>query len=140
MEVSLVRRRLKSAIDHARQQAQQRRARVTDAERGYAAFLDNIAVPVARMVQNALKAEGLHFTLNTPSGMLRRAADKGRNDYVDILLDTSSATPQVVGRISETRGSRTIESERPIQAGTPPDALTENDVLEFLVEALSPWF
>ena len=113
---------------------------MTEAERGYAAFLDHIAVPVARMVQNALKAEGLHFTLNTPSGMLRLAADKGRDDYIEILLDTSPATPQVVGRISETRGSRTNETERPIKPGTPPDALTENDVLEVLVEALSPWY
>jgi hypothetical protein len=140
VEVSLVRRRLKSAIDQARQQAQQRRARVAEAERAYAAFLDHVAVPVARMVQNALKAEGLHFTLNTPSGTLRLAADKGRADYIEIFLDTSPAVPQVIGRLSETRGSRTIESDRPIKPGAPPDALTEDDVLEFLVESLSAWY
>ena len=92
------------------------------------------------MVQNSLKAEGLHFTLNTPSGMLRLAADKGRADYIEIFLDPSPPGPQVVGRISETRGSRTIESDRPIKPGAPPEALTEDDVLEFLVEALSPWY
>lgn len=140
MEVSLVRRRLKSAIDHARLQAQQRRAQVAESERSYAAFLENIAIPVARMVQNSLKAEGLHFTLNTPSGTLRLAADKGRADYIEILLDTSLPVPQVVGRMSETRGSRTIENERPVKPGASPDALTEDDVLGFLVEALAPWY
>ena len=140
MEVSLVRRRLKSAIEQARLQAQQRRARVAESERQYAVFLETIAIPVARMMQNSLKAEGLHFTLNTPSGMLRLAADKGRSDYIEILLDTSLPVPQVVGRVSEARGSRTIENERPIKPGAPPDALTEDDVLGFLVEALAPWY
>jgi hypothetical protein len=139
VEVSLVRRRLKSAIDHARQQAQQRRLRAAEAERTYADFLDNIAIPVARMAQNALKAEGINFTLNTPSGTVRLAADKGRNDYVEILLDTTQGMPQVIGRVSQTRGSRTIENERPLKPGAAPDALTEDDVLEFLVQALDPW-
>jgi hypothetical protein len=140
VEVSLVRRRLKSAIDDARQQAQQQRGRVAEAERAYGPFLDNIAIPVARMVQGALKAEGLHFTLNTPSGTLRLVADKGRNDYVELFLDTALEMPQVAGRVSHSRGSRTLESERLIKPGASPEALTEDDVLEFLLQSLAPWF
>jgi hypothetical protein len=47
--------------------------------------------------------------------------------------------PQVVGRISRARGSRTLDEERPIKPGTPPEALTEEDVLTFLLDALQPW-
>jgi hypothetical protein len=139
VEVSLVRKRLKSAIDQARHRAQQRRQQVAEAERAYAQFLDSVAVPVARMVQNALQSEGIHFTLFTPNGAVRLASDRGRNDYVELTLDTASEVPEVVGRISQTRGSRTIESERAINPGASPAVVTEEDVLEFFVQALEPW-
>ena len=139
MEVAQVRKRLKTAIDQARARAQERRERTAGAERAYASFLETLAVPVVRQLQNALKAEGHAFTVFTPGGGLRLAADRGRDDYVEITLDTSGEQPQVIGRTSQTRGSRTIESERPLKADTPPDALTEEDVLTFFVDALSPW-
>jgi hypothetical protein len=44
-----------------------------------------------------------------------------------------------MGRIRRTRGSRTLEDERPVKPGAAPQELTENDVLLFLVEALEPW-
>lgn len=91
------------------------------------------------MLQNSLKSEGLPFTLFTPNGTLRLAADRGRNDYVELQLDTSGEVPEVVGHISRTRGSRTIETERSLKPGAPPEAVTESDVLEFLVETLEPW-
>ncbi len=139
MEVSQVRRRVQSAIASARQQAQLQRQATADAERAYAAFLENVATPVARQVAAALKAEGFTFTVFTPGGGLRLAAERGRDDFIDLALDTGSARPQVVGRVSYSRGSRTIDEERPLKANTPPDALTEEDVLEFFVSALEPW-
>jgi hypothetical protein len=139
VEVSQVRKRLKTAMDEARERAQQRRQRTADAERAYAAFLTNVAIPVTRMVQNALKAEGHNFTVFTPGGGLRLAADRGRDDYVEFALDVAGDHPQVVGRVSEARGSRTIETERPVKAGVGPEALSEEDVLDFFVQALAPW-
>jgi hypothetical protein len=139
VEVSQVRKRLKTAIDGARERAQQRRALTAEAERDYAAFLEQIAIPVTRQVQNALKAEGYAFTVFTPGGGLRLAADRGRDDYVEFLLDTSGDRPQVLGRTVRTRGSQTLESERPIQVGATPGTLTEEDVLDFLVDVLAPW-
>ena len=91
------------------------------------------------MVQNALQAEGIHFTLFTPSGAVRLASDRGRNDYVEVTLDTTAEVPEVIGRISQTRGSRTIDSERAINPGASPSTVTEEDVLEFFVRALEPW-
>jgi hypothetical protein len=91
------------------------------------------------MLANALKAEGYPCTVSTPSGGLRLAADRGRDDYIELTLDGSGDRPIVVGRVRQTRGSRTLEDERPIKAGAAPQDLTEGDVLAFLVEALEPW-
>ena len=139
MEVSLVRNRLRRAIDAARERAQQRRLQASDAERAYDAFLQHVATPVIRQMANALKVEGYAFTVFTPGGGLRLASDRGRDDYIEFALDTSAEPPQVMGRISHTRGSRTREYEQPIKPGAPPEALTEEDVLAFLLEALQPW-
>lgn len=139
MEISYVRNQLKKAIEQARQRAQTRRQRAAEAERAFATFLETVGVPVTKQVANALKAEGHAFTVFTPGDGLRLAADRSRDDYVDIALDTSGDRPQIVARISRTRGSRTIEEERPLKAGVAPDALTEPDVLDFWLEALEPW-
>jgi len=139
VEVSEVRRQLKQAIDRAKSRAQQKRQHAADAERAYAVFLEEIATPTTRMLANVLKAEGYLFTVSTPSGGLRLASDRGRDDYVEFALDGSGDRPTVVGRVRHTRGSRTIEDERPIKAGTAPQDLSDADVLAFLVAALEPW-
>ena len=87
----------------------------------------------------ALKVENYAFTVFTPGGGLRLASDRGRDDYVEFALDGSADPPQVVGRIRRARGSRTVDEERPIKPGIPPEELSEEDVLTFLLEALQPW-
>ena len=139
MEVSQVRNRVNRAIEAARERGQQRRQRTADAEREYAAFLEHVATPVIRQVANALKVEGYAFTVFTPGGGLRLAWDRTRDDYIEFALDTDAPTPQVVARISQTRGSRTRDEERPVKAGVSPAALTDEDVLTFLLDALQPW-
>ena len=139
MEVSLVRRRLKAAMDAARRRSQQRRERASEAERAYETFLNGVATPVTRQVANALKAEGYSFSVFTPAGGLRLASDTGRDDFIDFALDTSGEQPEVVARVSYSRGSRTLDEERTLKRGTSPDAITEDEVLEFLLSALEPW-
>lgn len=139
MEISHVRKQLRHAIERARDRTQQRRQRTAEAERAYDVFLQDIATPVTRQVANALKAEGYAFTVFTPGGGLRLASDRGRDDYVELALDTSGDRPQVVARISQTRGSRTLEEERPIRQNASPEQLTEADVLEFWLDVLEPW-
>jgi hypothetical protein len=139
VEVSEVRRQLKHAIDRAKARAQRKRNAAAEAERAYATFLEQIATPTVRMLASALKAEGYPFTVSTPSGGLRLASDRGRDDYIELTLDNGGDQPVVVGRIRQTRGSRTLEQERPLKAGAPPQELTEGDVLSFLVTALEPW-
>jgi len=90
-------------------------------------------------VANALNAEGYAFTLSTPGRGLRLALDRGRDDFIELVLETNADEPSVIGRIRRTRGSRTIEEERPIRPGASPDQLSEDDVLNFFVGALEPW-
>lgn len=139
MEVSHVRKRLLTTIDRARKGAQGRRQRAAETERAYDTFLADVATPVARMLVIALKAEGYGFTVNTPGGGLRLVPDRGRDDFIDLALDASVDPPEVTTRISYERGSRTITNERPLKPGAPPQSITDEDVLAFLLEALTPW-
>ena len=139
MEVSLVRNRLNRAIEAARGRAQQRRQLTAAAELAYERFLEEVAVPVTRLLANSLKVENYACTVFTPAGGLRLAWDRGSDDYIEVALDTTSDPPQVVARIRRTRGSRTLNEERPVKPGTPPEELTEEDVLAFLLDALGPW-
>ena len=123
----------------ARERAKQKRDQAATAEGAYDSFLANVAVPLARQVAGSLKAEGYAFTVSTPGRGLRLALDRGQDDFVELALDGEAEPPTVTGRIRRTRGSRTLEEERPIKPGASPDQLSEDEVLEFLVSALEPW-
>ena len=139
METSEVRRRLLHAMAAARSRAQEHRQQSEDAAREYAAFLQNVATPVLQQVASSLKAENLPFTVFTPGDGLRLAYDRGRDDFIEFALDTSGRHPQVLGHISQSRGSRRLDEERPIKPDVSPAALTDEDVFEFVVQALEPW-
>jgi len=123
----------------ARDRAKRRREQADEAEKAYATFLDTLAVPLARQIVNALRAENYSFTVSTPSRGLRVSLDQGRDDFIELALDTDGDQPHVVGRIRRTRGSRTLDEERPVKAGVPPQDVSEEDVLEFFARALEPW-
>lgn len=123
----------------ARDRAKQRRQKADEAEQAYASFLDHRAAPLARQIVNALRAEGYAFTVSTPGRGLRVSLDQGRDDYIELELNTETDQPYVVGRIRRTRGSRTIDEERPVKPGTGPDNVSEDDLLEFFVRELEPW-
>ena len=139
MEVSDVRRRLTAAIERARRSAQQRRERSAEVQRAYEAFLTDVAIPVTRMVASALKADGYPFTVATPGGGVRLVSDKARDDSIEIALDTTADPPEVIGRTSYARGSRTVATERPVKPGASPQSISENEFLEFLISELTPW-
>ena len=139
VEVSLVRKSLLAARERTRARAQQRREYMAEAEAGYRSFLETTATPIARQLAQALKAEGYPFTVFAPSDGLRLSSDHGRDDYIELSLDTSAELPQVVGRVSRVRGSRTMTAERALKPGAPPSEITEAEVLAYFVEALEPW-
>jgi hypothetical protein len=123
----------------ARDRAKQRRHKSDEAEQAYTTFLENLAGPLARQVVNALRAEGYAFTVSTPGRGLRVSLDQGRDDFIELMLSAEADQPHVVGRIRRTRGSRTLDEERPVKPGAAPQDLSEDDLLEFLARALEPW-
>jgi len=136
MEISDVRKRIHITIERARQRAAERRTRGDEAARAYSTFLDTVAVPMFRQVANVLKSEGYPFSVFTPTGSVRLMSDRAAEDFVELTLDTTGDTPQVVGHTSRSRGRRVTESERAIGG---PGALTEEAVLEFLAKELEPF-
>jgi len=138
IEIPEIRRRVRQAIEQARQTAATRREQTAAAERDYARFLSEVAEPVFRVFAAAIKAEGYAFLIATPSGGLRLESERSREDAIELALETDE-TPVVVGRVSRGRGRRMITSERPLRTGAAVADLTEDDVLQFLVAEIAPF-
>ena len=139
IEISELRKRVRSAIEKSRRAAADRRARVDAAAAAYSAFLAQIAVPLTQMLANALRAEGYTFTVFTPSGGLRLSSAKSGDDFLEFSLDTAAADPTVMIRVNRSRGRRVVQHERPVKEGTPVEKLTEDDVLHALLEEIGPF-
>lgn len=139
MDVAEVRRRLRGAMANARTVAAERRARSDAAARDYGQFLTERAVPLFHSFANALVAEGFRFKVFTPAGTVRLASESGGEDYIELSLDATSDPPQVLGRSSRGRGRRLVMSERPLTEGSEIASLTEDDVMNYLVEEIVPF-
>jgi hypothetical protein len=120
-------------MERSRQRAAQRRARSDAATGAFGPFLDTIAIPLMRQVASVLKAENYTFTVFTPGGSVRLMSDRSAEDFIELALDTSGDDPQVVGHTSRSRGHRVLQSERALGA---PESLSEEEVLQFLLEAI----
>ena len=138
-DVAEVRKRIRAEIEKARRDQAERRTRVAEATRVYEEFLNTAAIPVFRMFANVLKAEGLHFEVMTPADGVRLQSERQRDDAIEMELDTTADPPQPLVTITRARGSRVVQSERSIKGSNPLVQLTENDVIELLIEELRPW-
>jgi hypothetical protein len=139
-EVAQVRKRIQKAIERARREAAERRARVQEAQKAYDEFLEARATPAFRTVAIVLKAEGLAWEVMTPSGEVRLVPDRRRDEAIVLAFDATAEPPQPMVSVTRGRGSRTVHTERPVKAGKPSAAaLTEDDVVEMLIEELGPW-
>ncbi len=139
IEISELRKRVRAAIDQSRRAAAARRSQLDQAAAAYHQLLENIAAPLAHMLANALRAEGYSFTVFTPNGGLRLASAKSNEDFIDFALDTSQDDPLVILRVNHGRGRRILQHERPVKGRTPIEALTEEDVLQAMLEELVPF-
>ena len=139
IETSELRKRLRAAIDQSRRAAAARRAQLDAAAAAYNGFLETVAGPIAHVLANALLAEGYKFTVFTPSGGLRLASAKNAEDFIEFALDTSQAEPFVVLRVNQARGRRVLQHEQPVKGRTAVERLTEEDVLQALLEEIGPF-
>jgi hypothetical protein len=139
IETSELRKRVRAAIDHSRKHAAARRTKLDEAAAAYRELLDSTATPLVRMLANTLRAEGYEFTVFSPNGGLRMALARSGDDFIEFALDTSQDEPFAALRVNRTRGRRIVQHERPVKGRTPVDTLTEEDVLQALLEELAPF-
>jgi hypothetical protein len=139
MEVAAVRQQILNAIDRAKRAAAGRRVRTDEAAREYEVFLEQVAIPLFRQAASVLRVEGYLFTLFTPGGSVRLMSDRSADDYIELVLDTTSEAPAVMGRTSRAWGRRVALSEQSLNPARPIRDLTEDDVLTFLLKALEPF-
>jgi hypothetical protein len=134
MDVSELRKRILRALDEARQQASSRRQVVDEATKAYETYLSQTAVPVMLQAAAVLKGEGHRFTVETPAGSVRIVSDHSPETFVELVLDTTTGSGAVLGRVSLARGrGGLLVEERPVAPGTPIAELTEDDLSAFLV-------
>ncbi len=139
LESGEVRKRLRQTIEAAKREAAARRAALASEQTAFDGFLENHAVPMLRLVASALKAEGHVFQVLTPAGTARLQSDRERDDYLEIVLDGTKATPTVIGRSSYVRGSRLETAEQPIGESALVSDLTDEDVFEWVLRMILPF-
>ncbi len=140
MEVSVVRQRVRELLQNAKRPAADRRARrraqIDQATAEYEAFLERVAVPLFRQVVSVLKAERYPFDVFTPGGSVRLMTGRGNDDYIEITLDTAGAAPKLIGRASHSRGGDVVQTELVLNATSDIGALTDEDLLGYLLSEL----
>jgi hypothetical protein len=138
-DVAILRKRVRGAIDAGRRTAAERRERSVQAARAYEAFLDGVAVPAFRQLANVLRAEGLSFDVQTPSGAVHLVSDRHRDDRLELELDATTDPPTPTLIVSRQRGSRLLRAERPVKTGGAIDSITEDELIDRVLEELRPW-
>jgi hypothetical protein len=136
LELAQIRRRVQTRLADVKRAAATRRERVAAAERAYETFLAQTATPIMNAVAQSLSAEGFAYRVSTPGNTVRMVSDRSSRTYLELRLDTTGASPQVVLEVGRERGSRVITEERPVGSGAQVDTLTEEDVLAALMESL----
>ena len=139
IETSELRKRLRHAIEERRKATAARRQQLDAASAAFTELLELTATPLVQMLANALRAEGHNFTVFTPNGGLRMALAKSADDYVEFALDTSQDEPFAILRVSHTRGRRVVQHERPVKGRTPVERLSEEEVLQALLDEIAPF-
>lgn len=138
MESSEVRRHLRELLERAKRAGAEKRASADLANREFPVFLEKVATPLFRQTASVLKAEGFAFSVFTPGGSIKLAADRNTQDFIELRLDTNGDEPIVLGHTSRAYGRRIVESERAVGRG-PVREVTEAQVMTFLTEALQPF-
>jgi hypothetical protein len=134
-----LRRRVRHAIQDAKQKAAARRAARDEAAQAWEAALEQTVTPLMRDMASALTGEGLAFRLDTPARTARLVSERSADDYIEILLDDSDEreAPEVVGRSVRARGRQSVTViEEPL--GPPKDISTDR-LTVFITNAIAPW-
>jgi hypothetical protein len=137
MEIVQIRRRVQVRLADIKRAAAGRRETVAAAERAYGSFLATVATPTLNAVAQSLSAEGYPYKVTTPGNAVRMVSDRSGRTYLEIRLDTSGAAPQLVADVGRERGSRVLADERPICQGIAIEAITDEDLLAAVLDAMA---
>jgi hypothetical protein len=138
-DVAVIRKQVRSAIERARSTASARRARAAEADTAWETFLTDVAVPAVRQLANVLRAEGQPFDVQTPLGAVHLVSERSREDRIELERDTTTDPPSPLLIARRGRGGHVLRTERPLAAGVAIAALTEDEVVAQLLDALTPW-
>ena len=134
MDVSELRKRILYALDEARRDASGGREVRDEAAFAWERFRDRLAVPLVRQAAVVLRAEGHLFSVATPADSVTLVSDRSPTTFLEFVLDTTRARPQVLGRVSVDRGDEgQLVEERHLAPDKPVAEIVENDLAAFLV-------
>ena len=140
MEVSVVRQRVLDVLKQAKRtdadRRADRRAQSDQAAREYETFLQRVAVPLFKQVADVLRSESYPCDVFTPGGSVRLMSGKGNDDYIEVVLDTKGAAPKLLGRASHSRAGNVTQTELVLNATADIGALTDDDLLGYLLSEL----
>ena len=136
LEVSQVRRLVQGRLAELKRTGAARRERTAAAEREFSVFLPAVATPAFNAVAQALSAEGYPYRVTTPGGGIRLVSERSSRTYVDLRLDTSGQEPALIAEMSRERGHRVLVDERPLAPGRAVATVTDEDVVQLLVEVV----
>jgi hypothetical protein len=139
MEVSEVRRRVRTAIDDTRRRAEERRALADAQSRAWEKTLQEVVVPAFHLLASALNAEGYRFKVETPGTTARLVPERGGDEFVEVALDTEADEPAVMIRSTRGRGRRTVARERAIATRSAVETLTDTAVTDEVIAELEPF-
>ena len=121
----------------AKRRAADRRAHVDEAAGAWGGVLETVVLPVARQVVQVLKAEGHALQIFTPGEQVRIGPESRPADFVELTLESGGGEPEIVARVSRSRGREIVTEERVLARGPQAiAALTEEQALEFVAVAL----
>ena len=137
LEVPQIRRRVQLRLGDLKRAAGTRRERVAAAERVYATFLSEVAVPVFTTFAQTLTSENYPYKVVTPGDTVRLVSERSNRTFVDLRLDTALPAPAVIAEVGRERGSRVTTDDRLVAEGVAIEAITDEHVLEFLLEVMA---
>lgn len=139
LEMVEVQRRLTHRLAELQRGAAERRGEAARAREAFERVLDTEIAPTVRQLAQVLKAQGFHFSVQTPAGAVRMVTERSADDFLEITLDVTRRPPAVLARVQYTRGRRLLEDERAVAEGEVIGALEAERVLQVLLDLLEPF-
>ena len=136
LEVAQIRRRVQARLAELKRHAAARREMVAAAEKAYATFLPESAVPVVNAVAHSLSAEGHPYRVTTPGAMVRMTSERSSRTYLEVRLDTSGPSPRILVEVGRERGNRVLTDDRVVGEGLPVESVTDEHLTTALIEAV----